>query len=388
MTPVPPIAVWDYLAEYESEREDILAAVDRVFRSGRLILGPHVHQFEAAFASYCGATHGIGVDNGTNALFLALKALGVTRGAEVITVPNTAVATVSAIVAAGAVPRFVDIDPASYLMQVGQLEAAITPRTACIVPVHLFGQCVPMTALCQLATARGISVLEDCAQGHGAAVDGRTCGSMSDAAAFSFYPTKTLGAYGDGGIVLTSRDDVDVRVRRLRSYGMDTLGAGAAAARGSMAAYAALEDGYNSRLDEVQAAILLTKLARLDEYIARRQAIAARYTDALTGTSLSLPRTVPGHTHSYYLYVCRHPERDRILAGMARRGILLNVSYPSPLHLMPAYRHLGYAEGDLPEAERASREIFSLPMYPSLTEAQQVTVCRALGDILAEPVNV
>ena len=380
-----PIKVWDYLDDYLDDRDAILEAVDRVFRSGQLILGPHVREFETAFAAYCGVTHGIGVDNGTNALMLGLKALGVTPGSEIVTVPNTAVPTVSAIIAAGGVPRFVDIDPGSYLMDVKQLEHALTERTACILPVHLFGQCVPMSTLSPITESRGIPVLEDCSQSHGATHEGRMCGSMSDIAAFSLYPTKTLGAFGDGEIVLTNRDDLDARMRRLRCYGMDSSDRGSGEARPD---YGAVEHGYNSRLDEVQAALLLLKLARLDADIARRQAIAARYERALRATSLVLPRTVPGNTHVYYLYVCRHPERDRILSEMARRDVHLNVSYPTPIHLMPAYGECGYVEGDFPESERAAREIFSLPMYPSLTDVQQEAVCPALGDVLAEPVHI
>ena len=382
-----PIKVWDYLDEYLDNRDAILEAVDRVFRSGQLILGPRVTEFETAFAAYCGVSHGVGVDNGTNALMLSLKALGVTPGSEVVTVTNTAVPTVAAIVAARGVPRFVDIDRDSYVMDVTLLETAISERTACVLPVHLFGQCVPMSALGRITSPRGIPVLEDCSQSHGARHEGRRCGSLSELAAFSLYPTKTLGAYGDGGIVVTNRDDLDARLRRLRFYGMDD-GGGGDRSSDAKRAYGAVEHGYNSRLDEIQAAILLLKLARLDADIARRQAIAARYERALQATSLVLPRTLPGNTHVYYLYVCRHPERDRILSGMARHDVLLNVSYPTPIHLMPAYREFGYGRGDFPESERAAREIFSLPMYPSLTDAQQDMVCRALGDVLAEPVHL
>lgn len=381
-----PIKVWDYVDEYLENRDAILDAVDRVFRSGQLVLGPLVKEFETAFATYCGVRHGIGVDNGTNALMLSLKALGIRPGSEVVTVPNTAVPTVSAIVAAGAVPRFVDIDPNSYVMDVAQLEDALTERTACILPVHLFGQCVRMSTLNPLAASHGIPVLEDCAQSHGATHEGRTCGSMSELAAFSLYPTKTLGAYGDGGIALTNSDDLNTRMRRLRFYGMD--GTGDRGAGQTQPPYGAVEHGYNSRLDEIQAAILLLKLARLDADIARRRAIAEQYARALKSTALVLPRTMPGNTHVYHLYVCRHQDRDRIVSEMVRHEVLLNVSYPTPIHLMPAYRALGYAEGDFPEAERAAREIFSLPMYPSLTDDQQQSVCRALGQVLGEPVHI
>jgi aminotransferase EvaB len=383
-----PIKVWDYLAEYEQHREEILAAVDRVFRSGRLILGPHVKEFEQKFARYCEAAHAIGVDNGTNALTIALKAVGVMPGSEVITVPNTAVPTVSAIVNAGATPRFVDIDPSTYLMNVELLQSAITSRTSCIVPVHLFGQCVDMDAVRRVASARSIPVLEDCSQSHGATYRGRRCGSLSEIAAFSLYPTKTLGAYGDGGVVVTSRAELNSRVRRLRFYGMEGFGTGDPGVREAKLAYAAVEHGYNSRLDEIQAAILLVKLARLDEDIVKRQAIAARYDAALGTTSLILPRIRDGNTHVYYLYVARHPDRDRILGDMAAHDVLLNVSYPRPIHLMPAYASLGCREGDFPEAERAAREIFSLPMYPGLTEDDQAKVSSALGQVLGESVLI
>jgi aminotransferase EvaB len=383
-----PIKVWDYLAEYEAEREDILGAVDRVFRSGRLILGRSVWEFEKAFAAYCGARHGIGVDNGTNALFLALKALGVEPGDEVITVANTAVPTVSAIAAAGAIPVFVDIDPCTYLMDTRLVESAITSRTKCLLPVHLFGQCVDMQALTAIARKHSLKLLEDCSQCHGAAQGGRPAGSFGDAAAFSLYPTKTLGAYGDGGIILTNEDSLNHRVRRLRFYGMDGFGMGDPGVREAKAKYYAEESGYNSRLDEVQAEILLHKLGRLDQYIARRRELAERYRQMLGSTSLGLPQTAHGNDHVYYLYVCRHAERDRILTEMAARDVFLNVSYLWPIHTMRGYAHLGYKDGDLPHTETAAQQIFSLPMYPSLSDADQETVCRRLGEVLGEQVSI
>ena len=245
------ISVWDYRAEYEAERDDILAAVDRVMRSGRLILGESVRSFEHELASYCGAGHGIGVGSGTDALVLALRALGIQPGDEVITTSNTAIPTVSAIVTAGGTPRFVDIERGTYLMDVAQLDAVITDRTRCILPVHLFGQCVAMDRVQALADRHGLTVLEDCAQGTGAAQAGRRAGSMSPIAAFSFYPTKVLGTYGDGGMVVTSDERLSARVRRLRMYGTE-------------GSYNAQEHGYNSRLDELHAEILRRKLCRLD----------------------------------------------------------------------------------------------------------------------------
>lgn len=365
------VNVWGYLKEYEAERDEILAAVEAVLASGKLILGPNVAGFEREFADYCGAAHGVGVDNGTSAVMLALLAAGVTAGDEVITVSNTAVPTVSAIVAAGCLPRFVDIDPATYLMDVDKLEAAVTPRTRAIVPVHLFGQCVTMEAVAEIAARRQLIVVEDCAQSHGATRHGRVCGSLADAAAFSFYPTKILGTYGDGGMVLTGSEAIDKKLRRLRFYGMETT-------------YYALEDGYNSRLDELHAAILRGRLKHLPAYLARRRELAARYDAALADTSLTLPATAPGNAHAYYLYVVRHPRREAIMAGLKQRDVNVNISYPWPIHTMTGYARLGYAEGDLPATEQAAREIFSLPMYPSLTDAEQDTAIAALRETLAE----
>jgi aminotransferase EvaB len=302
---------------------------------------------------------------------LALKALEIGPEDEVVTVANTAVPTVAAIVAAGATPRFVDVDPETYLMDAGQLEAAVTTRTRCILPVHLYGQCVDMTRVRQLARAHGLGVIEDCAQSHGATQNGVVAGAMSDLAAFSFYPTKILGGYGDGGMVITDDEALAGKLRRLRFYGMRER-------------YYAEEHGYNSRLDELHAAILLGKLGHIDAYLARRRALAARYDRRLAGSALGLPRVGPGNEHAYYLYVCRHPRRDEIIARLKERGISVNVSYPWPIHTMTAYRYLGCREGDLPVTERAAREIFSLPMYPSLSDEEQEIVIEALLEIVDE----
>lgn len=363
-----PIQVWDYRKEYEFERNEILAGIEKVIRSGRLILGQSVEAFEKAFAAYCGLNHGIGVNSGTDALFLGLKALNVGSEDEVITVSNTAIPTVSAIVSAGARPRFVDIEPDTYLLDVTQLKAAITPRTKCILPVHLFGQCVDMEVVNRLAAEHGLTVLEDCAQSHGAMQLGKKAGSMSDVAAYSFYPTKILGTYGDGGMVMTNNEEVAKRLRRLRMYGNEGT-------------YYSVEHGYNSRLDELHAEILLRKLPHLEEYIARRRELARRYDERLKDTPLILPKVRPGNFHAYYLYVVRHRSRDKIIQALAERGIIVNISYPWPIHMMKGYAYLGGKEGDLPCSELAAKEIFSLPMYPSFSEADQDTVCEALGEI-------
>ncbi|MBI4698273.1 MAG: DegT/DnrJ/EryC1/StrS family aminotransferase [Nitrospirae bacterium] len=364
-----PINVWNYLREYENEKHEIHAAIEKVLSSGHLILGESVRQFEEAFAGYCGVKYGIGVNSGTDALFLGLKALGVGAGDEVITVANTAVPTVSAIVSSGATPRFVDIDPVTYLMDTALIERAINKKTKCILPVHLYGQCVNMDDVRRIAGTHGLSIIEDCAQNHGASFSGRKAGSMSDLAAFSFYPTKVLGGFGDGGMIVTDDEGHYNRIRRLRFYGMDK-------------AYYSVEHGYNSRLDELHAEILLRKMSHLDKYIARRKELARRYEQSLSGTSLSLPRTMQGNEHVYYLYVCRHPRRDNIITLLRTKDIFVNISYPFPVHTMTAYQYLGCKSGDLPHTEKAANEIFSLPMYPSLTNEEQGTVIAAIHDSL------
>ncbi|MEE6281371.1 DegT/DnrJ/EryC1/StrS family aminotransferase [Georgenia sp. MJ170] len=368
------INVWSYLAEYTAEREDILDAVDTVFSSGRLVLGRSVTGFEEEFAAIHSSTapaECVGVDNGTNAIVLALRALGVGPGDEVVTVPNTAAPTVVAIDAVGATPVFVDVREEDYLMDVDQVPGVLTDRTRCLLPVHLYGQVADISRLRTIADERGIALLEDCAQAHGALQHGRMAGTTGDAAAYSFYPTKVLGAYGDAGAVVTARPDVATSLRRLRYYGMTDR-------------YAVEElPGHNSRLDEVQAEILRRKLGRLDEYLASRRRLAHRYEEALGDTDLVLPAVVEGNVHSYYLYVARHPQRDRIIELLAEHGVGLNVSYRWPVHLMPGFAHLGYRAGSFPVAERLAQEIFSLPMYPSLTDAQQDTVITGLRSALA-----
>ncbi len=363
--------MWDYLKEYENEKHEIHAAIEKVLSSGRLILGDSVKNFEEAFAGYCGVNFGVGVNSGTDALFLGLKALGVGAGDEVITVANTAVPTVSAIVATGAKPVFVDINPDTYLMDTALLENVITEKTKCILPVHLYGQCVDMKIVNDVARARGLKVIEDCAQSHGASFNGKKAGSMSDLAAFSFYPTKVLGGFGDGGMIITSDENLYKKMRRLRFYGMEKT-------------YYSEEHGYNSRLDELHAEILLHKLSHLDKYIARRKEVAHEYDQTLAMTSLSLPKTMPGNEHVYHLYVCRHPKRDKIISQLRKKEIFVNINYPWPIHTMTGYRYLGYEIGDLPHTERAANEIFNLPMYPSFTDDEQGIVIAALREILED----
>ncbi|MBV8930936.1 MAG: DegT/DnrJ/EryC1/StrS family aminotransferase [Kutzneria sp.] len=366
-----PLRTWDYLEEYADEREDILDAVDSVFQSGQLVLGESVKGFEREFAEYHGVGATVSCDNGTNAIVLGLRALGVEAGDEVITVSNTAAPTVVAIDQIGAVPVFVDIHPENYLMNTDQVSSVITERTRCIVPVHLYGQCVDMAPLEALAAKHGIPLLEDCAQAHGARHHGRIAGAMSTAAAFSFYPTKVLGAYGDGGATVTSDENVEGRLRRLRYYGMEKQ------------YYVTSTPGHNSRLDEVQAEILRRKLRRLDQYIAKRRRVAERYQEGLGDTELVLPAVSQGNEHVYYLYVARHPRRNEIIERMKTYDIALSVSYQWPVHTMTGFAHLGYRSGSLPVTEKLANEIFSLPMYASLSEGTQDKVIDALREVLS-----
>lgn len=362
------IKVWDYLAEYALEKEEVLSAIEEVLDSGWLILGSKGKAFEAAYAEYINSKYGIGVANGTDAIFLALKALGIGNGDEVITVSNTAIPTVSAIVSTGATPVFVDILENTYLMDTSKIEAAISSKTKCILPVHLYGQCVDMDVVNAIAKKHNLFVLEDCAQCHGALYKNAKAGSMSDISTTSFYPTKILGTFGDGGMVNTSNDELEKKMRRLRFYGAEKT-------------YYAIEHGYNSRLDEIHASILLKKINHLDTYVQRRRQLAEQYNQMLKDTNLILPYEANYGKHAYYIYVVRHPDRERIMQGLKENGIIVNISYPWPIHTMTGYSHFGFKEGDLPVTEKMAKEIFSLPLYPSLTDEQQKVVVEKLIEL-------
>lgn len=363
------IKVWDYLKEYAEEKNEIQSAINEVLNSGYLILGEKVKKFEDQFSSYCNVKYGVGVNSGTDAIFLGLKALGIGKDDEVITVSNTAVPTVSAITATGAKPVFVDIEPETYLMDTSKVENAITKNTKCIIPVHLFGQCVDMDILQKIAKKHNLYILEDCAQGTGAKYKDKIAGSMSDLAAFSFYPTKILGTYGDGGMIITNNEDIYKKMRRLRFYGMEST-------------YYSLEQGYNSRLDELHASILLSKLTHLDDYISRRRKLVEQYNMLLKKSSLILPSEAEGRMHAYYVYVVRHAKRDIIMEELKKKDIFVNISYPWPIHTQSGFAYLGYKEGDLPVTEKYAKEIFSLPMYPALTDEEQMQVTDTLIEIL------
>jgi dTDP-3-amino-2,3,6-trideoxy-4-keto-D-glucose/dTDP-3-amino-3,4,6-trideoxy-alpha-D-glucose/dTDP-2,6-dideoxy-D-kanosamine transaminase len=371
------IKVWDYKKEYQNEKEESLAAVEEVFESGTLVFGPRLEEFENNFADYCDCKFGVGVGNCTDALKIAMRALKIGDGDEVITVSNTAVPTVSAIVSVGAIPVYVDVDE-YHLMDVTKLEGAITEKTKCILPVHLYGQSVDMDAVIKLAQKYNLKIVEDCAQAHGATYKGKKVGSMSDAGAFSFYPTKVLGAYGDGGMITTNSEELSDTSQRLRFYGMEKKKMSSGHWNGK---YYSLEHGTNSRLDELHAAILSKKLNHLDEYISARRKIAKRYDEELSSVSLILPSKKNDNTHVYYVYVVKHPKRDLFMEELRKREIYVNISYPWPIHTMVGYEYLGWKEGDLPITEKYANEVFSLPMYPTLTDDEQTEVIKAVKEI-------
>jgi dTDP-4-amino-4,6-dideoxygalactose transaminase len=344
-------------AQYLAYKSEIDAAVQRVLEKGMYIKGEEHAAFEREFAAWVGVSHGVGVATGTDAVRIALSAAGIGSGDEVITVSHTAVATVSAIEQAGAVPVLVDIEPDTFLVDLDGVRAALSAKTRAIVAVHLYGQAVDLAPLKALCDERGIVLVEDCAQAHGALYRGRRVGSFGHVAAFSFYPTKNLGAIGDGGFVATNDADVAQRARLLREYGWATR-------------YVSDIPGGNSRLDELQAAILRVKLPRLEADNSRRRAIAARYSDALRGTGLTLPLERPERGHVYHLYVARSPRRDAVIDHLKRRDVQAAIHYPVPVHLQPAYRGRVRTVGALPVTERAAAEILSLPMYPELSESE------------------
>ena len=373
------IKVWDYLKEYELLRDDILKAVDDVFKGGTLIFGPKLEEFEEKFSKYCDSKHGIGVGNCTDALYISLKACEIGRGDEVITVSNTAVPTVTAIVNAGAIARFVDIDKYS-LIDVAKIEQAITKKTRAIIPVHLFGQICEMNKIMELAKKHNLKVIEDCAQAHGATYHKKKAGSIGHIGCFSFYPTKIFGAYGDGGFITTNDKNLYNKMHRIRFLGMEKKKMSSGHWNGK---YYAIEHGTNSRLDEVHAAILLKKLEHLDSWINRRRSIAAKYYKELKNLNIELPIEAPNNKHAYYVYVVAHKNRDNILVQLAKKDIHLNISYPWPIHVMDAYKHFVSSDGDyLKVTEDRAKKIFSLPMYPTLTDEEQVIVINELKKLI------
>lgn len=359
-TPAAPereIPLVDLAAQHQRLKMELRLAIDTVILNTRFIQGKEVREFEADFAAFCGVEQAVGVGSGTDALILALRGLGIGPGDEVLTTPHTFIATVEAILAVGAVPVFVDIDPATYLIDVGKMAAKITPRTKAVLPVHLYGQSAPMPEILALAERYGLKVVADAAQAHGAELDGRPIAQWGHATCFSFYPGKNLGAYGDAGLVATRDADLAGTIRMLRDHGRKEK-------------YEHAIVGTNSRLDTVQAAVLKTKLPHLSDWNALRRQWAERYRQGLQHLPVTLPVPMPQAKHVYHLYVIQLPERGRLQSHLKQNGIATGIHYPIPLHLQPSLRFLGYHPGDFPVTEEVAGRILSLPMYPELTEQQ------------------
>jgi dTDP-4-amino-4,6-dideoxygalactose transaminase len=344
----------DLAAQYHSIKPEIDAAIARVLESSQFVLGEEVAAFEEEFASYCGARFGIGLNSGTSALHLALLAAGVGPGDEVITVPFTFVATVAAICYAGARPVFVDIEPQSYTLDVTQLEGAITPRTKAILPVHLYGQPANMDPIMEVARRYGLTVIEDAAQAHGAEYQGRRVGGIGDLGCFSFYPSKNLGTYGEGGMVVTNSPTFAHTIRLLRDWGTDRK-------------YHHELKGYNYRMEAMQGAILRVKLRHLETWTEARRACAVCYNELLADSSVQTPQAMPYARHVYHIYAIRTSHREGIQQTMGKQGIQTGIHYPIPVHLLQGYTDLGYHCGDFPVSEACSQSVLSLPIYPELT---------------------
>jgi dTDP-4-amino-4,6-dideoxygalactose transaminase len=361
------VPIVELKSQYLAHQAELDGAIREVLEASWFILGQQGEAFEREFAGYCGAAHAVGVGSGTEALHLALLACGVGPGDEVITVPNTAVPTVCAIDFSGATPVFADIDPLTFNLDPSELERRLTPGTKAIVPVHLYGQPADMAPVCEFARQHGLRVVDDAAQAHGAEYRGRRVGTLADATAWSFYPSKNLGAYGDAGAVTTDDPELAQRLRLLRNYGEERR-------------YYHTIRGFNSRLDEIQAAILRVKLRHLDTWNARRRAIAARYQESIRHPEVRLPTEAPWARHVFHLYVIRTRQRDALREHLLAREIGTQIHYPLPVYRQEAYAHLGVPVGACPEAECAAEEVLSLPLYPELTDAQVDAVAKAVNE--------
>ncbi|HTX02112.1 MAG TPA: DegT/DnrJ/EryC1/StrS family aminotransferase [Candidatus Acidoferrales bacterium] len=363
------IPILDLRSQHQAIRAELLAALESVIDNGQYIIGPNVKAFEDEFARYLGTGHAIGLNSGTDALHLALRALDIGPGDEVITTTFSFIATAEAISIVGATPVFVDIDPRTWQIDAKAIERAITPRTRAIIPVHLYGSPAPMGEIMRIAREHNLEVIEDCAQSVAAAIDGKKTGTFGTISAFSFFPSKNLGACGDGGAIVTDREDLAQRVRALRAHG-------------GRKKYYHEEIGLNSRLDEIQAAVLRVKLRYLDAWTASRRAIAARYNEGF-GASGGIERPIEesGCYNVYHQYTIGVAERDALQAHLRDRGIATAVYYPLPLHVQPAYAMLGGKEGDMPFAEAAAKAVLSLPVSPDMPASDQDRVIEAVREL-------
>jgi dTDP-4-amino-4,6-dideoxygalactose transaminase len=363
------IPLLDLVAQYNTIKPEIDAAIQDVLNSGKFILGPNEHALEEEISAYLGVKHAVGVASGTDALIIALRAAGIGPGAEVIVPAYSFFATAGAVLSVGARPVFVDVDPRTYLMDVSQIEAVLTERSKAIIPVHLYGQPADMDEIQAIAARYGLKVIEDNAQAFGATYKGYKTGAIGDLGCLSFFPSKNLGGYGDGGMVTTNDDTLAEQVRMLRTHGWKKK-------------YFPEMLGYNSRLDELQAAILRVKLKHLDNWNTRRGELAHHYSAHLKELGVAVPVEAPDRTHVYHLYIIRAPKRAEFQQKLKEQGIASEVYYPQPLHLSAPCRALGWHEGSLPVSEQASQETLALPIYPEMSAEQVSGVLQAVGRLL------
>ena len=361
------IPVFDLKRQYKYLKTELDHAFTNVFESGNFVLGENVRLFEEEFANYLGAGFAVGVGSGTEALHLSLIACGIEHGDEVITVPNTAVPTISAISCAGARPILVDVTPDTYTIDTKKIEKNITNKTKAIMPVHMYGHSAEMEQIMKLAEAYNLRVIEDACQAHGAQYNGKSAGTYGDMGCFSFYPTKNLGAYGDGGIVVTNDEELYNKLIMLRNYG-------------EVKKFTSKIEGFNSRLDEIQAAVLRVKLKHLDMWTNRRREIATLYLQLLFNSSVQLPCERQWAKHVYHLFVIRTNKRDALKDYLQERGVGTHIHYPIPIHMQEAYRKFGYKAGDFPISERNAGEILSLPIYPELMKEEIETVAGLISE--------
>ena len=361
----------DLRKQYAPLKDEILSGIGKVLDGMQLFLGENVQQLEKEFAQFCGAAHGIGVSDGTAALQIILRAMRIGPGDEVITVSHTFIATAEAILLTGAKPVFVDIDPVTCLMDVSQVEAKITPRTKAILPVHLYGQTVDMDPLLEIASRHGLRVIEDACQAHGADYKGRKAGSLGHAAGFSFYFSKNLGAYGEGGFITTNDSELASKIRMIRDHG-------------SGVRYHHEMVGFNGRLDEIQAVVLRAKLPHLADWNTLRRAHATRYNQLLKNFTVKTPVEIINNHHIYHLYVIQTAHRDQLQSYLKEQGIFTGIHYPVPVHLQQAVDYLGYKPGSLPVTERVTNEILSLPMFAELTDEQMDYVVMHIKEFMTQ----
>ena len=371
------IEFWSYKRELRKHKKEIYLNIKRTLNSGQIFFGKEINKLEKNFIKKYKSKYAIAVSSGTDALLISLKSLGIKQGDEVITAANTAIPTISAIRSVGAIPKLVDIGD-DYLIDTSQIKKAINKKTKAIIPVHLYGQTCNMDEINKISKEYKLKIIEDCAQSQGSKYKNKFCGTIGDTGCFSFYPTKILGAYGDGGLILTNNPTLYKKIRRIRFYGIETTDK----KNFFYKQYYACEEGINSRIDEIQSSILNFKLSKVDQWISRRRQIANIYLKNLSSTSLILPRPNKYSFHVYHLFTVYHPKRDKLMSYLKKKLIETRVIYPYPIHKMTAYKKFFFSNKYLKNSESKSKGIFCLPLYPEMTDAEVLRVCNTIKNIM------